>query len=282
MLIADTVEQLRQGLAPWRRAGDRIAFVPTMGNLHAGHMALVEWAQTVADRVVVSIFVNPTQFGPGEDYADYPRTLEADRERLLAAGVDAVFAPSVAVMYPDGPEAVTVEVDRVTEGLCGESRPGFFSGVATVVTKLLCAVQPDVAVFGRKDYQQLVTVRRLVRNLHLDTAIEGAPIVREADGLAVSSRNSYLDAEQRQTATGLFRALREAVAAGADPRAVEREACERMAAYGLDPEYAEVRRGGDLEPVTDLSGPRVLLAAAHLGGTRLIDNLEFGPDSAER
>ena len=281
MVIVRTMEQLREALGPMRASGDRIAFVPTMGNLHAGHMALVEEARRQGDRVVVSLFVNPAQFGPEEDYDAYPRTWEADRERLLAAGGDVLLAPTVEAVYPDGVGAVTVMVDEVTEGLCAATRPGFFTGVATVVTKLLCAVQPDVAVFGRKDYQQLVTIRRLVRNLHLPVAVEGAPIVREADGLAVSSRNNYLDAVQRRTAAGLYRALQEAIRSGDSPDAVAAEAHRQITANGLEPEYAEVRRGGDLAAVTDLNGPRVLLAAAHVGGTRLIDNLEFGPEAGD-
>lgn len=273
--------QLEQALVPYRHAGDRIALVPTMGGLHAGHLALVQEARQQADRVVVSLFVNPTQFAPGEDFEDYPRAFEADRERLLAEGADVLFAPGEAVMYPDGEQAVTVDVDRVTEGLEGASRPHFFAGVATVVTKLLVAVNPDVAVFGKKDYQQLVMVRRLVRNLLFRADVQAVATVREADGLAVSSRNAYLSAGERAVAPGLYQALRHAVAEarerGLGPGAVGEVAGRRIAEAGLRPEYAEVRRAGDLEPVADLDGPRVLLAAAHLGGTRLIDNLEFGP-----
>lgn len=272
--------QLQKALAPYRRAGDRIALVPTMGNLHAGHMALVDRARELGDRVAVSLFVNPTQFAPGEDFADYPRTFEADRERLLDRGVDVLFAPDEDTVYPDGAGAVTVELDGVSRELEGASRPQFFTGVATVVTKLLCAVKPDLAVFGKKDYQQWVVVRRLVRNLLLDTVIEAAETVREADGLAVSSRNGYLSPEERALAPGLYRALGEAVAAarerGLDPGSLAEAARQRIAAAGLEPEYAEVRRAGDLEKPVDLDGPRVLLAAAHLGSTRLIDNLEFG------
>ncbi|HKJ71478.1 MAG TPA: pantoate--beta-alanine ligase [Gammaproteobacteria bacterium] len=281
MQIVHDRDQLGRALGDYRRAGDRVALVPTMGNLHAGHMALVERARQVADRVVVSLFVNPTQFAPGEDFADYPRTFEADRERLLAAGVDLLFAPGEAVMYPDGPGAVTVAVDGVSRDLEGASRPHFFAGVATVVAKLLAAAAPDVAVFGKKDYQQWVVVRRLARNLLMDTAIEAVDTVREADGLAVSSRNAYLTAGERAVAPGLYHALTEAAAEGRrrdlDPPSVGAVARHRMAEAGLEPEYAEVRRAGDLGEVTDLAGPRVLLAAARLGETRLIDNLELGP-----
>ncbi len=181
-------------------------------------------------------------------------------------------------MYPDGEGAVRIRVDRVTEGLCSETRPHFFEGVATVVAKLFCAACPDVAVFGKKDYQQWVMVRRLARNLLLDINIEAVPVVREADGLALSSRNEYLSPADRRTAAGLFRGLRDAAAdagVGEDPRQLEADAWERIAAAGLDPEYIEVRGQGDLEPVVDLAGPRILLAAAHVGGARLIDNLEL-------
>jgi pantoate--beta-alanine ligase len=281
MQIVRDRDQLRQALAPYRSAGDRIALVPTMGNLHAGHMALVEAAREWADRVVVSVFVNPTQFAPGEDFADYPRTLEADRERLLAAGVDVLFAPAEGVMYPDGEAALTVQVDGLAGVLEGASRPGFFVGVATVVTKLLGAVNPDLAVFGKKDYQQWVVVRRLVRNLLLDTRVEAVDTVREADGLALSSRNGYLSPGERAVAPGLHGALRataaEAAERGLDAAGAGEVASHRIAEAGLEPEYAEVRRAGDLAEVADLAGPRVLLAAARLGATRLIDNLEFGP-----
>ncbi|HKJ87216.1 MAG TPA: pantoate--beta-alanine ligase, partial [Gammaproteobacteria bacterium] len=250
---------------------------------HAGHLALVERARELADRVVVSAYVNPTQFGAGEDYGDYPRTLEADRERLLEAGADVLFAPASTEMYPDGLGAVRVAVDRVTEGLCSGTRPHFFTGVATVVAKLLCAVRPHLAVFGKKDYQQWVVVRRLARNLLMDVGIEAVPVVREADGLALSSRNAYLSTTEREIAPCLYRALREAVEGQAmDPRAVEADARRRLEEAGLSPEYVEVRRQGDLEPVTDLAGPRVLLAAGYLGGTRLIDNVEFGPSESMR
>lgn len=262
-----------------------MALVATMGSLHDGHMALVERAGELAERVVVSVFVNPTQFGPGEDYAEYPRALEADRKRLEESGVDLLFAPDEELMYPDGPEAVTVTVDRVSEGLESVRRPHFFTGVATVVTKLFCAVRPDLTVFGKKDYQQWTVVRRLVRNLLLDITIEAVETVREPDGLAVSSRNGYLSPEERALAPGLFNGLRgsveEGLEEGLSPEELAARARDRIASAGLDPEYVEVRRAGDLEAVTDLDGPRVILAAAHLGGTRLIDNLEFGSAAGE-
>ncbi len=281
METAHDLEQLDRVLAPSRRSGEPIAFVPTLGNLHEGHMALVERARQVGDQVVASVFVNPTQFAPGEDFAEYPRTLEADRQRLRAAGVDVLFAPGESQVYPDGPDAVTVSVDRATEGLESTVRPHFFTGVATVVTKLLCAVRPDRVVLGKKDYQQWVVVRRLVRNLLLNVAVEAVETVRETDGLAVSSRNQYLSPAERQAAPGLFQGMRSAVeeafGSGLGPEELADLARERIAAAGLRPEYVAVRRGGDLEPVTDLNGERVVLAAAYLGTTRLIDNLEFGP-----
>lgn len=284
MWIAHTVEDLRRELAAYRAAGDRVAFVPTMGNLHAGHLALVRRARELGERVVVSIFVNPTQFAPGEDYDTYPRTPDADQEALVREGVDGVFAPSVAEVYPDGPEAVTVAVDRATEGLESASRPHFFTGVTTVVAKLLCAVRPERAVFGKKDYQQWVVLRRLVRNLLLDTEVVAAETVREADGLALSSRNGYLDAEQRARALGLYQGLRAGAQAagrpGATPEAVTEAVWQHMREAGLEPDYVVVRRAGDLEPVNDLAGPRVLLAAAHVDQVRLIDNLELTPGAA--
>ena len=275
MLTAYHTNDLRQFLAGARRAGDRIALVPTMGNLHAGHMALVEHARAIADRVVVSVYVNPTQFAPGEDFAEYPRSFARDQERLLAAGVDCLFAPDEAIMYPDGQEAVAVQVGGVTEDLEGASRPHFFTGVATVVTKLLASVRPDVAVFGKKDYQQWVVIRRLVRNLLMDVAVEAVPIVREADGLALSSRNAYLSEAGRRRATGLYRALCAACETASDPGQVEASAREGIAAAGLEPEYVAVRQQGDLASVSDMAGPRVLLAAAYVEGTRLIDNVEL-------
>jgi len=283
---AHDLEQLDRVLAPSRRAGERVAFVPTLGNLHEGHMALVERARQVGDRVVVSVFVNPTQFAPGEDFTEYPRTLEPDRQRLRAAGVDVLFAPGEPQVYPDGPDAVTVSVDRAAEGLESTARPHFFTGVATVVTKLLCAVRPDLVVFGKKDYQQWVVVRRLVRNLLLNVAVEAVATVREPDGLAVSSRNQYLSPAEREAAPGLFQGMRSAVeeACGSalGPEELADLARERIATAGLRPEYVAVRRAEDLEPVIDLNGERVVLAAAYLGTTRLIDNLELGPQSRGR
>jgi pantoate--beta-alanine ligase len=256
----------------------------TMGNLHAGHLALVRRARELGERVVVSVFVNPTQFAPGEDFETYPRTLDADQEALVREGVDVLFAPPVAELYPDGPQAVTVHVDHATEGLESASRPHFFAGVTTVVAKLLAIVRPEWVVFGKKDYQQWVVVRRLVRNLLLDTAVVAGETVREADGLALSSRNGYLDSDQRQRALGLYQGLQagaaQAAETGATLEAVTEAVWQHMRQAGLAPEYAVVRRAGDLETVTNLDGPRVLLAAAHVDEVRLIDNLELTPGGA--
>ncbi len=271
---------VREQVRAWRRQGERIALVPTMGDLHAGHLALVDHACAVADRTVVSLFVNPLQFGPGEDYAAYPRVPEQDRARLAEHGVDAVFAPSDEALYPFGLDsALRISVPGLDDILCGVDRPGHFSGVATVVTKLFNTVDPDVAVFGEKDYQQLLLVRRLVAELLFAIDIHGVATVREADGLALSSRNSYLDEEQRRRAPTLFAVLQEtasAVGAGArDFAALTAHAEQRLRANGLRPEYVEIRRAADLarpRPADSAAELRVL-AAGRLGRARLIDNV---------
>lgn len=210
MNTVKTVRELRAAVARARSEGKRIGFVPTMGNLHAGHAALVKKAGERADFVVVSIFVNPLQFGPSEDLDTYPRTLAADQERLLEAGCHLLFTPTVEEMYPDGMDGQTrIHVPGVSEGLCGASRPGHFEGVATVVSKLLNMVQPDLALFGEKDFQQLAVIRKLVRDLNLPVQIFGEPTVRAADGLALSSRNGYLDEQQRAAAPAIYRTLRQ-------------------------------------------------------------------------
>ena len=275
----ETAEALRERIGHWRRAGDRIALVPTMGNLHAGHLALVDRARERADRVVVSIFVNPTQFGPGEDFAVYPRTPEADCAALAERGVDVAFLPTVGVMYPGGVSgAVRVEVGGLlTAGLCGASRPGHFGGVATVVTKLFNLVQPDVAVFGKKDYQQLAVIRALVRELAMPIDIVGVPTQREADGLALSSRNQYLDPEQRARAPLIHAVLSDSAAAlmsGAGHAAIEADAAARLAAAGFSVEYVRIVRPDDLQAPQGRESCLVLLVAARLGSTRLIDNIE--------
>jgi pantoate--beta-alanine ligase len=280
--MIDTVrdlDTLRDRVAGWTRAGLRVGFVPTMGNLHAGHHSLVRLAREHADRVVASVFVNPTQFGPNEDFARYPRTPEADADGLAAAGCDLLWLPSVDTMYPYGAAgAVQVRVPGVTDVLEGAHRPGHFDGVATVVARLFNQVRPHVAVFGRKDYQQLAVIRYLERDLAFGIELVAAPTIREADGLAMSSRNQYLSPDERPRAAQIhatLQAMREGVQGGAPSEGVEADARQRLTAAGFDVDYAAVRRT-DLMPVApDERGSRVALVAARLGRTRLIDNLEF-------
>lgn len=271
-------EALRASVRAWKQAGQRVAFVPTMGNLHAGHFSLVDLARQQADRVVTSVFVNPTQFGPNEDYTRYPRTLAEDSVGLVEHNCDLLFAPSVEVMYPFGPEhAVRIHVPEVGDTLEGAHRPGHFDGVATVVAKLFALVQPDTTVFGEKDWQQSLVVRRLVRDLALPLEIVAGPIVREADGLAMSSRNRYLDAHQRARAPGLHATLewmRESFVDGHARGAIEGAAMRRLERLGFNPDYAVVRCSDDLaEPGADQREGLRALVAAKLGETRLIDNL---------
>ena len=276
--VVTELPALRGRIAEWKRAGLRIAFVPTMGNLHAGHFSLIEIARQHADRVVASVFVNPTQFGPNEDFSRYPRTPQTDADGLDAAGCDLLWLPAVEAMYPYGPAAtVRVSVPGVTETLEGAHRPGHFDGVATVVARLFNQVQPDVAVFGRKDYQQLAVIRYLVRDLAFPIDIVAAETRREADGLAMSSRNQYLSVEERPAAAQIHRclqAMREGIRSGRDRAQVEAEAAERLQQAGFVVDYAAVRTPG-LGIPDQTHGPRVALIAARLGRTRLIDNLEF-------
>lgn len=273
-----SLEALRERIQGWRREGARIALVPTMGNLHAGHISLLERARTLADKTVVSIFVNPIQFGKGEDYARYPSTLEADQEKLSAAGLDLLFAPNLDQLYPGGIEEDTrVTVPGLSTLLCGQYRPGHFSGVATVVSKLLINVQPDVALFGEKDYQQLLVIKRMVHDLLMPVEILGMPIVREPDGLAMSSRNSYLSAEERARASAIHRALLIASEklrqGGYSLIAIETAAMADLAARGFRPEYFSVRRAADLDLPRAGDQELQVLTAAWLGGARLIDNI---------
>ncbi len=270
------IDQLRSTLREHRQRGQRIALVPTMGNLHAGHLALVACARQHADIVVSSLFVNPMQFGPDEDLDGYPRTFSADQSQLTEAGCDVLFAPAVSALYPNGLDAQTrVHVPVVGEGLCGGSRPGHFDGVSTVVSMLFNMVQPDVACFGEKDYQQLAVIRKLVRDLHMPIEIIGVPIVRAADGLALSSRNGYLSAEERATAPALYRTLcmlRDALERGA---AIEESLDQGKAALseaGFTPDYLELR-DVSLASVSPATRHAVILAAAKLGPARLIDNV---------
>lgn len=275
--VVQRVDQLRERIRQWRCAGERIAFVPTMGSLHAGHLSLVEAAQREADRVVVSIFVNPLQFGEGEDFAAYPRELQDDCGKLAPLGVDLVFAPGEAELYPHGREGLTqVVVPGLSKELCGAYRDGHFQGVTTVVSLLFNLVQPDVAVFGEKDYQQLTIIRRMVRDLHMPVQILGMPTRREANGLAMSSRNAYLSDEQRAQAACIHQQLTATVAAlragRRDFAALQAEASQELLGAGLQPQFFEIR-AEDLSLPDDATQQFVILAAAKLGSTRLIDNL---------
>ncbi len=279
MRLVHTVSELRREIAGWRAGGETIGLVPTMGNLHAGHLDLLAAARENADRVIVSIFVNPLQFGPNEDFDRYPRTLAEDQARLESADCDLLFAPSVDEVYPQGRTAGTrIVVPGISELLEGEFRPGFFDGVATVVGILFNQVQPDVALFGRKDYQQLLVIRRMVADLHLPIRLVGVATRREPDGLAMSSRNQYLTAAERSLAPGLHRAL-SAVAqrlrsGSRDFEAVADEARRMLERQGFKPQYLSIRDPDDLgAPRLDGRG-WVVLSAALLGRTRLIDNVE--------
>jgi len=266
-----------------RNLSGRIALVPTMGNLHQGHLALVERARELADHVVVSIFVNPLQFDREEDLIAYPRTLEEDAARLESEGVGLLFAPGVESIYPEGLDRHTrVEVPVVSEGFCGESRPGHFVGVATIVCKLFNLVRPEVALFGKKDYQQLLVIRKMVRDLAMAVRIVGVETVREADGLAMSSRNHYLSEEERRRAPVLYQALRQTAqllrSGRRDLSGLEAMAVERIEEAGLKNDYFSIRRASDLGEPGPGERNLVILAAAFLGKARLIDNLEVVVD----
>lgn len=276
MEVHTELRTLTPGLRAAQRSGLRIGFVPTMGALHEGHLSLIRSARSRAEIVVASVFVNPTQFAPDEDLDRYPRDPEGDAEKLEQAGCHALFMPSADFMYPPGFQT-RVSVTKVREGLCGARRPGHFDGVATVVLKLLLGVLPDVAVFGEKDFQQLTLIRRMVQDLNLGVEIAGGPIVRDADGLALSSRNRYLSADERQRALALSGALEAAKAAYAAGErsgpALIRAAAEVLRKADLKPEYLELRSYADLAPLEDAQKPCVILVAATVGSTRLIDNL---------
>jgi pantoate--beta-alanine ligase len=272
------IAPLRARLAEWRSEGLTIGLVPTMGNLHDGHIKLVREAAARSDRVVVSIFVNPLQFVPAEDFAAYPRTLAADLEQLAAVRCALVFAPDEAEIYPRGREGVArVEVPGLSDVLCGAVRPGHFSGVATVVAKLFNIVQPQLAVFGEKDFQQLAVIRRMVEDLCYPMEIVGVATVRDPDGLALSSRNRYLDAAQRARAPAIYRALQAAGGALVEGRrdfvALQQEGMDNIRSAGLEPEYFEIRRRAGLDAPEPGERHLVVLAAARLGTARLIDNL---------
>ncbi|MEO7775129.1 MAG: pantoate--beta-alanine ligase [Steroidobacteraceae bacterium] len=278
MQTITSIRELREQLSRWRLAGQRIGFVPTMGNLHAGHISLLSAARFRADKVVASVFVNPLQFGPSEDFATYPRTPDDDQQLLAEAKCDLLFTPSAEEMYPQGTKQLTwVSVRGLSEILCGEYRPGHFDGVATVVAKLFGIVQPDVAVFGEKDYQQLTIIRRMTDDLSLPVEVIGAPTVRTPDGLAMSSRNRYLSAEDRAVAPQVHGALMMAVSridsGDADYAGIERTGVQALEKAGMQPDYFAVRDSADLGPPRASSSELIVLTAARLGRARLIDNL---------
>ena len=278
MITVNEISELRARVDLWRRGGN-VVFVPTMGNLHAGHISLVKAAREIADRVVVSIFVNPMQFGVGEDLDSYPRTLESDSRMLEAVGTDLLFAPPVEVMYPKpASEQTRVEVPGLSGLLCGACRPGHFVGVATVVCKLFNMVQPDIALFGNKDFQQLMVIRRMVEDLAMPVKIVGVETMRESDGLAMSSRNGYLTPEERATAPVLYRVLggmAEKLRDGSDDYAgLEAQAARELDENGFRTDYVAVRRAADLLEPAPGEPELVILGAANLGKARLIDNIE--------
>jgi len=276
--VVRTIAELRQHTSRWRIAGQTIGLIPTMGALHKGHLSLIKLAQRKCDRVIATIFVNPRQFLPNEDFDEYPRNEESDIQKLIEMGVDLLFAPKVSEMYrPDA--STTVVISKLTDCLCATSRPGFFDGVGTVVTKLLIQALPDLAIFGEKDYQQLLVIKRLTRDLDIPVEIIGAPTIREADGLAVSSRNVYLSQTNRETASKVFEILKKtatAIALRNDVLAACKEARKELILAGLSEiDYFEARHSETLELIQNFENNGRLFAAVWLGSTRLIDNLEI-------
>lgn len=283
MLAVTTIAEVRAQVARWHEQKQRVVFVPTMGNLHAGHVSLIEAARQHGDRFVASIFVNPMQFGPNEDFAHYPRTPTQDATMLEGAGCDLMFMPDVGEIYPNGADQATrIEVPGISDILCGEFRPGHFEGVATVVAKLFHIVDPDVAIFGEKDFQQLTVIRRMVADLCLRVEIVGAPTVREADGLAMSSRNQYLDAGQRGLAPAIYRQLGQAVAAlkagERDFAKIEGAGRAALDGAGFRTDYFSVRDARTLAPARPDTRHFVVLTASRLGKARLIDNVQYSAD----
>ncbi|MCW8943276.1 MAG: pantoate--beta-alanine ligase [Sedimenticola sp.] len=280
MITVETVADLRHSVSGWRAEGKRVALVPTMGNLHEGHLDLVRKARSLADRVVVSIFVNPLQFGEGEDFSSYPRTLIDDSDKLSGVGTDLLFTPTVTEMY-HRPQAqqTKVEVPGLSSLFCGASRPGHFAGVATVVCKLFNMAQPDIALFGEKDYQQLMVIRQMVQDLSLPIEIQGLPTVREVDGLARSSRNGYLTDAERSIAPALYKQLQRSAQAlqkgNYDITALEQQAMIRLESEGFRPDYYAIRKAEDLAKPGPEDRALVILAAAYLGKARLIDNIQI-------
>ncbi|WP_256414452.1 pantoate--beta-alanine ligase [Acinetobacter sp. 5862] len=277
MKTETTIQGLTASLAPARTTKKLIGFVPTMGNLHEGHLTLVRAAKKICDVVVVSIFVNPIQFGAGEDFDSYPRTLEQDSRLLADVGCDIIFAPSVDQMYGKQPRLTNISVSQITDDLCGKSRPGHFDGVAVVVTKLFNIVQPDYAFFGQKDYQQLAVIRQLVQDLNIPLEVIGVPIVRAADGLALSSRNGYLSEEQRSIAPKIYQLLKQAevdLGEGQSLSQVLANISTELTQAGFVVDYVEARQP-NLQPIEEFDRDLVLFIAAKLGSTRLIDNLHI-------
>ncbi|SVB07599.1 uncharacterized protein METZ01_LOCUS160453 [marine metagenome] len=272
------ISSLRNEVESWRQVGESVALVPTMGNLHKGHMNLFKLAHEHADRLIVSIFVNPTQFGPGDDYAEYPRTLDADARRLARCGADILFSPSAEEIYPEGCEQMTsVSVKRLSDMFCGVARPEHFEGVTSIVCRLFNIVAPDVAVFGQKDYQQLVILRRMVSDLHIPVKIITGQTQREKSGLAMSSRNQYLSKEEQKAAPTIYSALadcrKQLLVGRRDFLSLEAEGLDRLQAAGLDPEFFAICRAADLLPPDAGSERLVILTGARLGAARLIDNV---------
>lgn len=285
MEFIESLSSLRKLRQTWRKTGQTVAFVPTMGNLHDGHLDLVRRAKTLADKVIVSIFVNPMQFGANEDLDAYPRTLDADRAKLESEGVDALFFPAVSDIYPRGlGEQTFVEVPGISNLLCGASRPGHFRGVATIVCKLFNMVQPDIACFGEKDFQQLQVIRTMVDDLSMPISIVGVPTRRQEDGLAMSSRNGYLSDEQRNTATRIYATMqdmRDALTAGEqDFRNLEQQGADKLSNAGLKPDYIAICNARSLQPAQPGDKDVVILIAAYMGKTRLIDNMQISLDQA--
>jgi pantoate--beta-alanine ligase len=279
MDIVTKIAAVREHVRRWRSEGRRVAFVPTMGNLHAGHVSLIEAARRYGERFVASIFVNPMQFGPNEDFAHYPRTPTQDERMLAEAGCNLMFMPDVAEIYPGGSERATrVEVPGLSRILDGEYRPGHFEGVSTIVASLFHIVEPDVAVFGEKDFQQLTVIRRMVSDLCLPVEIVGAPTVRDADGLAMSSRNQYLTATERPVAPRIYETLQAAAqrlsSGEADFASIERFGVETLTKVGMKPDYFAIRRAQDLGAPAPDTKHLVVLTAARLGKARLIDNIQ--------
>jgi len=278
VLVTHTKQELAEQIDEWRHNGDHIALVPTMGNLHAGHLSLVELAREHAERVIVSIFVNPTQFGDGEDFDKYPRTLERDKRHLKMTSADMIFAPDVETMYPFGPDKATiVSVPELTEDFCGAARPGHFDGVTTVVARLFAIVQPDVAIFGQKDYQQQLVIRRMAEDLSWPISIITGETIRDDDGLALSSRNSYLTDAERAVAPTLHATLaktgQELQSGRRNFAELEAEGSQRLTDAGFELDYFSIRRALNLEIPDRDCDDLVVLVAAQMGAARLIDNI---------